>query len=182
MAKTQVKKKVAKKIAKKKVTTNQQEGAHAKHGPSTLRAKELCCHFTDKPDRDTSAADEGTKAHDYLEHNVLKDNMAQLKKFTDDMRGHIGMIREFLDDEFFENDHSKWTIFPEKKVNLKPAEIDGCDKGTVDLFAISKEDPTYARAADYKFGFIEVDDPEDNLQTWTSVSYTHLTLPTTPYV
>ena len=167
---------------KKETKTKTKSGPdadHAKRGPSALRAIELCAAF-ENHDKTHDAADEGTLAHDYLEHNLLKHDNQALQKFTDDMQGHIHKVWDYMNETFLErvsvdeDGKEDWIpaeeigqhIFYEKKLDLSAAKIPGCDKGTIDIVYFPDGDLTYCKAGDYKFGFIEVDDAEINIQGW----------------
>lgn len=143
----------------------EEESEHSKKGPSSLRAIELCSAF-EQLQRDTTAADEGELAHKYFEKHLLKHDHAKLMTFSDDMQGHIHKVWDYMNEGFLGGEQNEDYILYEKKVDLREAKIPDCDKGTVDIVYFPNGDQKYCKAADYKMGFIEVDDAEQNIQAW----------------
>jgi CRISPR/Cas system-associated exonuclease Cas4 (RecB family) len=121
---------------------------HAKHGPSSLKNKEICPHWVNRPGS-SAAADEGTKMHEAAETGRLDElnpeQIAQVREClvaVDEMQLEIpGCIR-----------------YPELQVD-----VCGLTFGTADVVLIGTNTAT---VIDYKMGRIPVDDAEDNAQGW----------------
>jgi len=118
---------------------------HAKHSPSTLKAKKLCPAWRNDNTADTTAADAGTKCH----------VAAELNDFTgldEDQIRWVEWCQKYVADQKLENG----TWHTEVRV-----EIPGVTWGTADLLFLQRDK---AHIFDYKFGAHQVDPPYDNLQ------------------
>ena len=121
---------------------------HAKHGPSSLKNKELCPHWQNRPGS-SEAADEGTKMHEAAEtgrlDNLNPEQIAQVREClsaVDELQSEIpGAIR-----------------YTELQVD-----VCGLTFGTADVVLIGTNTAT---VIDYKMGRVPVDDAEINLQGW----------------
>ena len=121
---------------------------HAKHGPSSLKNKELCPHWINRPGS-SAAADEGTKMHESAETGKLDgltpEQIAQVQECmiaVDQIQEEIpGCIR-----------------YTELMVD-----VCGLTFGTADVILLGAHSATLI---DYKFGRIPVEDAEINLQGW----------------
>jgi hypothetical protein len=122
---------------------------HAKHGPSSLKNKEICGHWENRPGS-SEAADEGTKMHEAAETGHLDglnpEQIAQVRECmiaVDQLQEEIpGCIR-----------------YTELQVD-----VCGLTFGTADVVLIGTNTAT---VIDYKMGRIPVDDAEVNLQGWS---------------
>lgn len=121
---------------------------HAKHGPSSLKNKELCSHWVNRPGS-SAAAEEGTKMHEAAEtgrlDNLNPEQTTQVYECLDAVdelqAGIPGCIR-----------------YTELQVD-----VCGLTFGTADVVLIGTNTAT---VIDYKMGRVPVDDAEVNLQGW----------------
>jgi len=121
---------------------------HAKHGPSSLKNKEICPHWENRPGS-SAAADEGTMMHESAETGKLDglnpEQIAQVKECmiaVDQLQEEIpGCIR-----------------YTELMVD-----VCGLTFGTADVILLGAHSATLL---DYKFGRVQVEDAETNLQGW----------------
>lgn len=136
--------------------------SHARLAPSAFKGYEVCPSY--KPSHEaTKASERGTELHGKLEEHEERahehvedaDDAVQMEVITT-------YIAPFL--AFAKKRHLK--ILKEYTFNLKPAKIDGCEKGTGDLLIVDAHD---ADLFDYKMGWWEVDDTEVNIQIWIYV-------------
>ncbi|QHI70487.1 DUF2800 domain-containing protein [Tichowtungia aerotolerans] len=119
---------------------------HAKHGPSSLKNKEICPHWQNRPGS-SEAADEGTKMHEAAEAGRLDgltpEQIAQVHECleaVDQIQAEIpGCIR-----------YTELTV-----------DVCGLTFGTADVILLGAHSATLV---DYKFGRIQVEDAETNLQ------------------
>jgi len=119
---------------------------HAKHGPSSLKSKEQCPHWVNRPGS-SAAAEEGTQMHESAETGRLDglnpEQIAQVKECmiaVDQLQEEIpGCLR-----------------YTELLVD-----VCGLTFGTADVILLGAHSVTLI---DYKFGRIPVDDAEKNLQ------------------
>jgi hypothetical protein len=104
----------------------------------------------------------GTKLHDLLERFGM--NVSEEREFmdldSDEQHSAVEKIAAYI--EPFESGALK--IYRELQVDLRGWNIPDCEFGTVDL-AIDSGKGVFDMM-DYKFGRIEVDDPETNIQMW----------------
>jgi hypothetical protein len=122
---------------------------HAKHGPSSLKHKEICAHW--RSDSGTNpVAEEGTMLHERL---VTRD----FSGLEPQQELAARMVADLFDD-LVKNLGPGAVILREHRLDV--AEITW---GTADLVAFSA-DRKRGVIADAKFGWIEVDDAETNLQ------------------
>lgn len=151
-------------MAKKKDTTR----AHARLGPSGFKSREICPSYL--PTQGESAASKmGTKLHDLLERfgiNVLEEPEFRFLD-TGSQMDALQMIKEYVTP--FEKTAVK--IHREVQFNLESYRIPDCEFGTGDL--VLEQADCVADCVfdlmDYKFGYLEVDDPETNIQIWLYV-------------
>ena len=121
---------------------------HAKHGPSSLKNKELCPHWENRPGS-SRAADEGTMMHDAAETGHLDGLNPE----------QIAQVRECLSAvDQLQEEIPGCTRFTELQVD-----VCGLTFGTADVVLIGAHTAT---VIDYKMGRIPVDDAEVNLQGW----------------
>ncbi len=120
--------------------------AHAKHGPSSLKNKEICPHWKNRPGS-SAAADEGTKMHEAAETGKLDglnpEQIAQVKSCVDEVARRQSAIENCT---------------RHNELRLK---IAGLTFGTADVVLVGK---TTADLIDYKMGRVLVDPAEMNLQ------------------
>jgi hypothetical protein len=121
---------------------------HAKHGPSSLKNKEICPHWINRPGT-SAAAEEGTQMHEAAETNCFdglnSEQISQVRdclSAVDELQSEIpGAIR-----------------YTELQVD-----VCGLTFGTADVVIIGANTAT---VIDYKMGRVPVDDAETNLQGW----------------
>jgi hypothetical protein len=119
---------------------------HAKHGPSSLKNKEICPHWQNRPGS-SAAADEGTALHEAAETGRLDglnpEQIAQVQECmisVDQLQEAIpGCIR-----------YTELTV-----------DVCGLTFGTADVILLGAHSATLI---DYKFGRVPVEDAETNLQ------------------
>ncbi|MDF7824111.1 DUF2800 domain-containing protein [Pontiellaceae bacterium B12227] len=121
---------------------------HAKHGPSSLKNKEICPHWQNRPGS-SAAADEGTRMHEAAETNNLEglnpEQCAQVESCITDVSRLQASI-------------SQCTRHNELRL-----EICGLTFGTADVVLVGSDK---AVLIDYKMGRVPVDPAEINLQGW----------------
>ncbi len=119
---------------------------HAKHGPSSLKNKEICPHWENRPGS-SAAADEGTQMHEAAETGKLDDLNPE----------QIAQVRECLDVvDQLQEEISGCIRYTELMVD-----VCGLTFGTADVILLGAHSATLI---DYKFGRIAVEDAETNLQ------------------
>lgn len=121
---------------------------HAKHGPSSLKNKEICPHWQNRPGS-SDAADEGTKMHEAAETGRLDDLTPE----------QIAQVRECLDAV----DELQSEIPGAIRYTELQVDVCGLTFGTADVVLIGTNTAT---VIDYKMGRVPVDDAEVNLQGW----------------
>lgn len=135
---------------------------HAALSPSALKNYEICPSWQPLPDdehRDTSAADRGTRLHKYLEEGIPAEISQEEKNTLLSMQDYVQDILKNIVNPI---------MCMEIKLDLSPYEIPGCTHGTADLLVWDGE-TRVLHLIDYKFGKIEVEDPETNPQIWAYV-------------
>lgn len=121
---------------------------HAKHGPSSLRAKEICPHWTNQGGT-SAAAEEGTAMHAAAE--------------TSDMTGLNPEQRaQVVDALAYVAEYEADALEVHKETRL---DVAGLTWGTADRVLI-QQGGTWAHVIDFKFGRNDVDDAANNLQGW----------------
>lgn len=149
---------------------------HAKRSPSTLKNREQCPGFEPRPGT-SKAATEGTKLHRYMElwakcyyftdqeEKFLRADKTELEEiaasFTVEQAETIEKLEGVMGAEFDIAKESNASVMLETKLDLTSLELPGCDFGTADVLIVGGDGATLV---DYKFGKVEVDDPEDNVQ------------------
>ncbi len=143
------------------------EKLHAKHGPSSLKNKELCPHWENRPGS-SKAADEGTMMHDAAE-------TGRLEGLTDEQRAQVQLCLDYVanldPNEVSEAPLSRGSDRRErqqsipdcKRFNEMQVDVCGLTFGTADVILLGKHS---AIILDYKMGRVPVDDAEVNLQGW----------------
>jgi hypothetical protein len=145
--------------------------AHAKRSPSTLKNREQCPGF-EPHKRESAAAAEGHVLHRYMElwakdiawSNTKEeaDEMSIIEgRFTSEQGETVAKLKSWLSPQIKvvdQHDH----VYLERKLDLRKLDLPGCDFGTADVLIIKSDDT--AILIDYKFGKVEVDDPEENVQ------------------
>ena len=120
--------------------------AHAKHGPSSLKNKEICPHWKNRPGS-SAAADEGTRMHEAAETGNLDvlnpEQCAQVESCIDEVARRQSTIKNCT---------------RHNELRLK---IAGLTFGTADVVLIGTNT---ADLIDYKMGRVLVDPAETNLQ------------------
>jgi hypothetical protein len=144
---------------------------HARLGPSQFKSREICPSY--KPTQgESKAAKIGTKLHGLMEEFGVDVNRSP--EFAElDCGSQISMLEMVAEyvRPFELRATSKSNIHREVELDLTSYNIPDCEFGTADLViewdpTESKQLPTHADLFDYKFGWIEVDDPEINSQGW----------------
>lgn len=121
---------------------------HAKHGPSSLKNKEICSHWQNRPGS-SAAAEEGTMMHAAAETGHLDGLNPE----------QIAQVRECLDAV----DQLQSEIPGGLRYTELQVDVCGLTFGTADVVLIGAN---IAAVIDYKMGRIPVDDAEVNLQGW----------------
>lgn len=134
------------------------ESTHAVQSPSTFKAREICPSYV--PDEETTAAAERGSALHLLLQNHGHKARTKARELDELDETQLGMVCDYI--EPFEKLKGV-KIIREHRFNLKPLKIVDCDKGTADLLLLD-EKRAHIDLMDYKFGWIEVDDAEDNIQ------------------
>lgn len=133
---------------------------HAVQSPSTFKAREICPSYV--PDQETTAAaDRGSALHLILQHHghkAIKAKEARGMVEADEVQ--LQMVCSYIEPYELK---PKVKIIREHRFNLKGLKITDCDKGTADLLILDKP-KKHIDLMDYKFGWIEVDDAEVNIQ------------------
>jgi uncharacterized protein DUF2800 len=141
--------------------------AHARLGPSSLKAVEICPSYTNKAGESAAAAI-GTAAHKLMEkYGVRVEESPEFRYLACDQQMEaLQVIAEYVRPFEEAADTCKIADRPKRhaelKLDLSSLGIEGCDFGTADLVL------EYANGVDlfdYKFGWIEVEDAETNIQT-----------------
>lgn len=122
---------------------------HHKHGPSSLKHKEICSHWRSSPGTN-QVAEEGTMLHERL---VTRD----LKGLEEAQITAVMMVSGLFDD-LVKDLGPGAIVYHEKQLDVA-----GLTWGTSDLVAFSANGQRGV-IADAKFGWIEVEDAETNLQ------------------
>jgi hypothetical protein len=140
------------------------ESTHAVTSPSTFKAREICASYL--PDEETTkAAERGSMLHLLLQNHGYKATKAkEAKALVEGDEIQLQMVCDYI--EPFEKKNAKSRtarILREHKFDLSSLHIPDCDKGTGDLLLLDI-DAAHIDLMDYKFGWIEVDDAEDNIQ------------------
>jgi hypothetical protein len=124
------------------------EKLHAKHSPSSLKNKELCPHWENRPGS-SKAADEGTMMHDAADTGHLiglnEEQTAQVQLCLD----YVRALEESIPDC--------------KRFNEMQVDVCGLTFGTADVILLGKHSAT---VIDYKMGKVPVDDASINPQGW----------------
>lgn len=145
------------------IVVGNSEPKHAHRSPSTLKAYEICPSWEPIPQgnqKENTAAEEGTLLHEYLE----KPCKTLFEALSLDHQEMVTALEGYVDN-VHQGCHPESKILREIKLDLIPFNIKGCTHGTADVVI---HDPlaNIAHLIDYKFGKIEVDDPETNPQIW----------------
>lgn len=121
---------------------------HAKHSPSSLKNKEICPHWQNRPGS-SAAADEGTLMHEAAETGIFDE-------LTDEQRAQV---LDCIEEVFRRQAEIKdcW------RYNELRLDIAGLTYGTADVVLVGKSTATLI---DYKMGRVPVDPAETNLQGW----------------
>lgn len=128
---------------------------HAKHGPSSLRAKELCPRWTNSGGT-SAAAEEGTAMHAAAE-------TGNLTGLTPEQAAQVADALAYVEDlKQIESLGGAVAV-----VELKETQLDvaGLTWGTADRVLIC-DGGRHAHLVDFKFGRNDVDDAKTNLQGW----------------
>ncbi|NOU36252.1 MAG: DUF2800 domain-containing protein [Kiritimatiellaceae bacterium] len=124
------------------------EKLHAKHSPSSLKNKELCPHWTNRPGS-SKAADEGTMMHSAADTGHLEglneEQTIQVQLCLD----YVQALEESIPDC--------------KRFNELQVDVCGLTFGTADVILLGQHS---AVVIDYKMGKVPVDDASVNLQGW----------------
>jgi hypothetical protein len=124
------------------------EKLHAKHSPSSLKNKELCPHWENRPGS-SKAADEGTMMHEAADTGHLdglnEEQAAQVQLCLD----YVQTLEESIPDC--------------KRFNEMQVDVCGLTFGTADVILLGKHS---AVVIDYKMGKVPVDDASINPQGW----------------
>jgi hypothetical protein len=124
------------------------EKLHAKHSPSSLKNKELCPHWENRPGS-SKAADEGTMMHNAAE-------TGHLAGLNEEQTAQVQLCLDFV--------QTLETSIPDcKRFNELQVDVCGLTFGTADVILLGKHS---AVVIDYKMGKVPVDDAEINLQGW----------------
>lgn len=145
-----------------KPTVEPEARAHAALGPSGLKSREICPSYRPTPG-DSAASLMGSKLHDLLERFGI--DVASEREFMDLDSDEQHTALEKIADYVTPYEQQAKKIFRELRLDLTSWKITDCDFGTADL-VIAFKGGVY-HLMDYKFGRIEVDDPETNIQMWT---------------
>jgi hypothetical protein len=121
---------------------------HAKHGPSSLKNKEICPHWQNRPGS-SAAADEGTRMHEAAETNNLEGLNSEQCAQVESCIAAVA-LREA-------------DIIDCSRHNELKLEIGSLTFGTADVVLVGT---TTASIIDYKMGRVLVDPAEKNLQGW----------------
>jgi len=122
------------------------EKLHAKHSPSSLKNKETCPHWENRPGS-SKAADEGSLMHEAAD-------TGHLGGLNDEQLAQVQLCIDFVTN--LENG-----IPGCKRFNELQLDIAGLTFGTTDVALLGKN---YAVIIDYKMGKVPVDDAAINLQ------------------
>lgn len=127
---------------------------HAKHGPSSLKPKEICPHYKNSSGTNP-VAEEGTMLHERLQ-------MGDVSGLKDEQRVAVEMVANVFNAAARELAASGTTVIEmvERRVNVAEETW-----GTADLILMS-QDGKRAKVCDAKFGWNPVEDAEVNLQGW----------------
>lgn len=145
---------------RKPKNAKKQDDSHARLAPSAFKGYEVCPSYV-PDDEVTKAGERGTRLHKKLEeHGHKVDAEAEPEEIDAyQLKMVADYIRPFEEAAAIE----KFKILREHRFNLLPLGVDGCDRGTGDLLILSKV-AKHIELFDYKFGWIEVDDAEFNIQ------------------
>lgn len=119
---------------------------HAKHSPSSLKSKEICPHWENRPGS-SRAADEGSMMHDAAE-------TGKLDGLTEEQLAQVQLCLDYVTD-------LESSIPGCKRFNELQLDIAGLTFGTADVVLCGDHS---AAVIDYKMGRIPVDDASINLQ------------------
>lgn len=124
---------------------------HAKHGPSSLKHKEICPHYLNGGGTNP-VAEEGTMLHERLQIGNIEGLKDEQRHAVEMVAGLFNALSRELGTNVVE--------MVERRVNVAEETW-----GTADIIMMS-QDGTRAKIADAKFGWNPVDDAELNLQGW----------------
>jgi hypothetical protein len=121
---------------------------HAKHSPSSLKNKEICPHWQNRPGS-SAAADEGTRMHEAAETGTLDELNPEQRV----------QVQDCIDEVFRRQSEIKNC----SRYNELRLDVAGMTFGTADVVLVGKSTATLI---DYKMGRVPVDPAETNLQGW----------------
>lgn len=119
---------------------------HAKHSPSSLKNKEICPHWQNRPGS-SAAADEGTRMHEAAETGTLDGLNPEQRT----------QVQDCIDEVF----RRQSQIENCNRYNELRLDVAGMTFGTADVVLVGKSTATLI---DYKMGRVPVDPAETNLQ------------------
>lgn len=140
--------------------TKIEEKTHAKRSPSTLKNREQCPGFEPR-NEESAASAEGTLLHGVMEKWADAFSNGQPYDYARGLDNEQISIIEKLIEYMSQIIVPNTVIQLEIKLDLRSLDLPGCDWGTADFVKI---DGNQATLVDYKFGRVEVDDPEENVQ------------------
>lgn len=150
--------------SKKPAKTSPSPRSHARLGPSGYKSVEICPSYISTPG-DSAASIAGTKLHDLLERFGI--NVKEEPEFEFLDAGEKMLMLEKIVDYVEPYEKSAKKIDREVQLDLTSYKLPDTEFGTADL--IITENPTTLHLMDYKFGKLEVDDAEENIQIWIYV-------------
>jgi len=153
---------------------------HAKRSPSSLKNREQCPGFEPRKGDSVFSA-EGHHLHFRMEMWAAEQRGLPLPKWKDkepmpdltvEQEGLLEKLQGYVSQLLHGFDQDG--VHLERKLDLRPLGLPGCDFGTADFIGIRQG---VATLIDYKFGKVEVDDPEENVQFHAYALAIFLTFP-----
>lgn len=143
------------------------EARHARLGPSGFKPVEICPSYVNTPG-DSEASRVGTRQHKLMEKygvNVTREREFALLASDEQMEAlqtiadYVKPIEKALEGKARTKRHT------ELELDLTSYAIPDCEFGTADL-VWEDQGEQHVELFDYKFGWMEVEDVESNVQLW----------------
>lgn len=157
---------------KKKIKIENERGevvgeltTHARLAPSAFKGYEVCPSYV--PDQNvTKASERGTELHGKLQEH---EDDAHLFVDEEADAHQLALIGEYIAPFLKDAKKLGGKVLKEHTFNLRGLKVEGCTQGTGDLLILWMKSRMGIDLFDYKMGWWEVEDAEQNIQLWIYV-------------